>query len=548
MNNQQKAKRTLIKLTREQEEKLAQRKAENLGLPYINLVKIYIDPEALETITQAEARKARMAVVYKKGRILKIALCDPKNPETIEVLAGLRKEGFEYSLFISTLSGLKTLWKKYPKKIFKKTAEDLFVSIEKLTQFEKEIKNISSLGSQVVKVPVTELLEIVLAGALKTRASDIHFEPKKEEINLRFRIDGVLQNITGLARVIYPPLITRIKLISGLKINVHNVPQDGRFSVVFKKKPIDIRVSVVPSGWGETVVLRILGRFGLLEIDQLGLRIPVLEIMKDEAKKPHGMILTTGPTGAGKTTTLFSFLKHIRKLEIKIVTLEDPIEYRLGGITQTQINTEEGYTFSVGLKAILRQDPDVILVGEIRELETAEIATNAALTGHLVLSTLSTNSAAQTISRLINMGLKTFVLASSVNVIIAQRLVRRICEKCKTRYEPSKGEKDLIKKIVAGIPPNYSEHPKIKAGFKLARGKGCTYCNFTGYRGRIGIFEVLKIEKDLEGLIQSSPRVSDIESLARKKDMLSLKEDGILKVLEEITTPQEVERVTGPLH
>lgn len=547
MNNQQKAKRTLIRLKRQQEEKQARRKALDLELPYINLAKIYIDPEALGTITQAKAKKAQMTVVYKKGRTLKIALSDPKNPEAIEVLDGLKKEGFKYSLFISTLSGLKTVWEKYPKKPGKITGQDLSISIEKLTQFEKEIKDISSLGSQATKVPITELLEIVLAGALKARASDIHFEPKKEKINLRFRIDGVLQDITGLAGAIYPPLVARIKLISGLKINVHNVPQDGRFTVIFKK-PIDIRVSVVPSNWGETVVLRILGRFGLLEIDQLGLRKPILKMMKIEVKKPYGMILTTGPTGAGKTTTLFSFLKHKRKPEIKIVTLEDPIEYRLRGITQTQINIEEGYTFPVGLKAILRQDPDVILVGEIRELETAEIATNAALTGHLVLSTLSTNSAAETISRLINMGLKAFVLAPSINVIIAQRLVRRICEKCKTRYEPSKGVKDLIKKTVAGIPPNYPEHPKIKAGFKLAKGKGCTYCNFTGYRDRIGIFEVLKINKEMENLIQSSPRSSDVESIARKRGMLSLKEDGILKVLEGVTNLEEVERVTGPLH
>lgn len=544
MNNYQKAKRTLTKLKRQQEEKLTQRKAKKMGLPYIELAKIYIDPEALGVLSKETARTAEMTVIHKKGKILKVALSNPENPKTVEVLASFKKEGFEYSLFVSSLSGLETIWQKYPQKIHKGSDKDLPISEEKLVQFEKEIRDISSLGKRIVKVPISELLETVLAGALKTRASDIHFEPKKNEVKIRFRIDGVLQDIVSIPREIYPPLVARIKLISGLKINVYDIPQDGRFSIVYKK-PIDIRVSVVPSNWGETLVLRILGQFGLLEIDQLGLRPQALELMKREIKKPQGMILTTGPTGAGKTTTLFSFLKYKKRPEIKIVSLEDPIEYRLKGITQTQIDVEKGYTFPVGLKAILRQDPDVILVGEIRELETAEIATNAALTGHLVLSTLSTNSAAETIPRLTNMGLGVFVLAPSINIIIAQRLVRRICKKCAKNCPSTKKEKDLIKGIINEIPKNYPEHPKIKTSLKLAKGEGCAYCNFTGYRDRVGIFEILKIDKEVENLILSSSRSLDIELAARKKGMLSLREDGILKVLEQVTTLEEVERVTG---
>ncbi len=544
MDNQQKAKGALIKLKLEQEARAVTRKAKKLGLPYLDPLKTYTDPEALIAVPQNKAEGAQLAVIQEKGNALKIALFDPKNPKTIEVLNKLKKEGFEYSLFIITLTNLKTLWKKYPKEPPKKKAQELSVSEEVIGRFEKEITSLSSLGKRAVEVPTSQLLEVIVAGAVKTRASDIHFEPTKKAILLRFRIDGVLQDIVSLPQEIYPPLLARIKLISGLKINIHDIPQDGRFNVTFKK-PIDIRVSIVPSGWGETMVLRILGRFGLLDIDQLGLRKPILGIMKKEIKKPHGMILTTGPTGAGKTTTLFSLLEYVKKPGVKIITLEDPIEYRLKGITQTQINTEEGYTFPTGLKAILRQDPDVILVGEIRELETAEIATNAALTGHLVLSTLSTNSAAETTSRLINMGLKAFVLAPSINVIIAQRLVRKICKKCKTHYQPAKKERDLIKKIIKQIPNNYPEHLKIKTSFKLGKGKGCAYCNFTGYRGRIGIFEVLEIDKEIENLIHSSPRASDIEDLARTKGMLSLKEDGILKVLEKITTLEEINRVTA---
>lgn len=545
--NQNKARRTLIKLKRAQEEKAAQRKAENLGLPYVDLAKIYTDPEALGILTEDKARETQMAVIHKKGRIIKVALTNPKNPKVIEALNQLKIEGYQYSLFISSLSGLETVWQKYYRKTYKKTGRDLPVSEESLAQFEKEIEDIGSLGREVSKVPISELLEMVLAGALKTRASDIHFEPKKDEIKLRFRVDGILQDVVTLAKEIYPPLIARIKLIAGLKINVYDIPQDGRFTIILKES-IDIRVSVVPSNWGETLVFRILGRFGLLEIDQLGLRTPVLELMKKEIKKPQGMILTTGPTGAGKTTSLFSFLKYLRIPGIKIISLEDPIEYRLKGITQTQINVGQGYTFPVGLKAILRQDPDIILVGEIRELETAEIATNAALTGHLVFSTLSTNSAAETISRLINMGLKSFVLAPSINVIIAQRLVRRVCKKCTKAYLPTEKERNLIKEIVEGIPKNYPEQTKIKASLRLAKGKGCAYCNFTGYRDRIGIFEILKIDQEIEDLILSSSRPSDIESVARVKGMLSLREDGILKVLEELTTLDEVERVTGTLH
>ncbi len=542
-NNQQKAKGTLTELKLEQEVRAIERKAKKLRLPYFDPLRTHTDPEALNIVPQDKAEGAELAVIQEKGKALKIALFDIKNPKTIKVLDELKKEGFQYSFFISTLTNLKTLWKRYPKKLPKKVQE-LSISEEVLGRFEKEITSISSLGKRAAKVPTSQLLEVIVAGAVKTHASDIHLEPTKKAILLRFRIDGVLQDIISLPQEIYSPLLVRIKLISGLKINIHNIPQDGRFSIIFKK-PIDIRVSVVPSSWGETMVLRILGRFGLLGIDQLGLRKPILDLIKKETKKPHGMILTTGPTGAGKTTTLFSFLEYIKKPGIKIITLEDPIEYRLKGITQTQINIEEGYTFPTGLKASLRQDPDVILVGEIRELETAEIATNAALTGHLVLSTLSTNSAAETISRLINMGLKVFVLAPSINVIIAQRLVRKICNKCKTHYQPVRKEKDLIKKIIKQIPDNYSEHPKIKASFKLAKGKGCAYCNFTGYRSRIGIFEVLKIDKEIESLILSSPRAFDIELLARKKGMLSLKEDGILKVLEKITTLEEINRITA---
>lgn len=543
-DNQQKAKGALIKLKLEQEVRAIERKAKKLGLPYFDPLKIHTDLEALIVIPQDKAEGAQLAVIQKERKALKIALFDPKNSKTIAVLNELKEEGFEHSLFISTLTNLKTLWKKYPKKPPKRKVQELSVSKEAISRFEKEITSLGSLGKKTVKVPTSRLLEVIIAGAIKTRASDIHLEPTKKATLLRFRIDGILQDIVSLPREIYSLFLARIKLISGLKINVHDIPQDGRFSIIFEK-PIDIRVSVVPSNWGETMVLRILGRFGLLEIDQLGLRRPILEIIKKETKKPHGMILTTGPTGAGKTTTLFSFIEYVKKPGIKIITLEDPIEYRLKGITQTQINTEEGYTFPTGLKAILRQDPDMILVGEIRELETAEIATNAALTGHLVLSTLSTNSAAETISRLINMGLKVFVLASSINVIIAQRLVRKICKKCKNHYQPTKKEKDLIKKIIKQIPDNYPEHPKIKASFKLAKGKGCAYCNFTGYRGRVGIFEVLKIDKEIENLIQSLPRTSDIEDLARNKGMLSLEEDGILKVLEKITTLEEINRVTA---
>lgn len=543
------AEEALSKLRRKEEEEATNQKAVDLGLPYLDLRNFPLNPEAVAILDEKEAREAKMVVLEKTGKTLRVGTIDPQNSKTKEVLGRLReKEGYQYKLFLISLSSLKKAWRLYrrvPKK--RPTVEEGKLAIEKgeLTEFEKGIKTIVDLKKRINQLPVTEILETIMAGAIKADASDIHLEPEEKEMRLRYRLDGVLQDIASFSKESYSPLLSRVKMLAKLKLNVHDKPQDGRFTITIGRQEIDVRVSILPSAYGETVVMRLLTFQGVaLDLEKLGLRTSTYDIIKKELKKPNGMILTTGPTGSGKTTTLYSFLKRVNKPEIKIITLEDPIEYHLEGISQTQVEVEKGYTFAKGLRSALRQDPDVILVGEIRDLETAEIACNAALTGHLVFSTLHTNNAAGTIPRLIDLGVKPFVLAPAINLAMAQRLVRKVCQYCQEEYEPDKKTLDKIKKILEQIPQSFPEHPTLKPGLKLKRGKGCSKCNQTGYKGRIGIFELFPIDNEIEKLILSSPPASQIQETAIKKGMLTMTQDGVLKVLEGITTMEEIARVT----
>jgi type II secretory ATPase GspE/PulE/Tfp pilus assembly ATPase PilB-like protein len=359
-----------------------------------------------------------------------------------------------------------------------------------------------------------------------------------------------LQDANFFNKKTYRAILSRIKLLSGLKLNISDIPQDGRFAVLIsdnnREETIEIRTSSLPSEYGESLVLRILNPKSLISLEELGLREDLLETFKKEIKKPHGMIIVTGPTGSGKTTTLYAFLKTIQSPEIKIITIEDPIEYHLEGISQTQTAPKKGYDFASGLKSIMRQDPDVILVGEIRDSETAKIAIQAALTGHLVFSTLHTNDAAGTIARLVNLGVKTSDIGSAVNMIIAQRLIRRVCKKCCEFKKPSSLVLDKIKKEMENISKKI-EIPAIDENLKIPfiSSKKCKHCNFTGYKGRTGILEAFLIDEEMEKFIIDNPPISSLEEKAIKKGMVSMKQDGIIKILKGETTIEEVERVVG---
>jgi len=425
----------------------------------------------------------------------------------------------------------------------KKIRGEIIIAETVIKDIRKKVKNISDFKEMInvsLDKRTTELLEIILIGAIILNASDIHIEPEEMQVKFRIRVDGLLQDVLKIDKKIYKALLSRIKLLSKLKLNVSDRPQDGRFSILMNKIPIEIRTSVLPAEYGESTVLRILDPKSLINLEALGLRKDLLEIFKKEIKKPSGMIIVTGPTGSGKTTTLYAFLKKINNPEVKIITLEDPIEYHLGGISQTQVDNKKGYNFVDGLRSIMRQDPDVVLVGEIRDLETAKTALQAALTGHLVFTTLHTNDAAGTIARLQALGEKPINIAPAINMAIAQRLVRTVCKKCVKLSKPSVEELSKIKKALKGL-----EIPEINENTKIAKIKGCSQCNSTGYQGRIAIFEALLVDDEIEKFILKKPSIVALRDLAIKKGMIPIRKDGFIKVLEGVTTIEEVERVAA---
>lgn len=433
-----------------------------------------------------------------------------------------------------------------------KITGEIKISSSQSAKIQKGIKNIPEFKGRIegaLAKKITDLLEIVLGGAATLGASDLHIEPREKCARVRVRIDGILQDVIMVDKKIYEAVLSRIKLLAGIKLNVANRPQDGRFSLLLSSAlkavlPIEIRVSTLPAERGESIVLRILNPKSLVNMEALGLREDLLEIFKKEIKKPNGMIIVTGPTGSGKTTTLYAFLKKIQRPEIKIITIENPVEYHLKGISQTQVQPQKGYNFASGLKSIMRQDPDVILVGEIRDSETCKIALQAALTGHLVLTTLHTNDAAGTIARLISLEAKASNIGPAINLTIAQRLVRRVCKKCSQQKKISTEDLEKIKKGLRGIPKTV-KIPKLTEDLKIPQVKGCKDCNFTGYQGRMGLFEGFLIDEEMERFILTSPSISALRKIAVKKGMIPMKSDGLIKVLQGLTTIEEVERVAG---
>lgn len=409
-----------------------------------------------------------------------------------------------------------------------------------------EIQNIERLKEKLTEVTperVTYFFQILLVAILSLDASDAHIQPEKESAKVRLRIDGLLHDVCDLMPTMYEALLSRIKLISKIKLNVVDKPQDGRFSFLLGKDPVEARVATLPAEYGEAVVLRVLNPKNLIQMGELGLREDILQTLRKELQKPNGMVIVTGPTGSGKTTTLYAFLKEIERPEIKIITIEDPIEYHLEGVSQTQVHPEKGYDFSSGLQAIVRQDPDVILVGEIRDKATAQIALQAALTGHLVFSTLHTNDAPGTISRLMSLDEKPINIGAASNVIIGQRLLRKVCAHCATLTKATAQEIAQIKKGLQGI--SAAQIPEISPALKLARPKGCEQCNSTGYKGRIGIFEVILVNSAFEEFILTKPSTSALRKFAIKEGMTTMYQDGLIKILQGATTLEELLRATG---
>lgn len=436
---------------------------------------------------------------------------------------------------------------------------------EVIKDVKESVKDIKDFGKEIDKYvtqDTTHLLDVILFGAIHLEASDIHLEPQSDQIRLRIRIDGILQDAVFFEKNIYHNLLNRLKLLSKIKLNITDRPQDGRFTIGVDDALIEVRTSSLPAEYGESIVMRVLNPKNLMALDALGLRKDLYEIFLKEIKKPNGMIIIAGPTGAGKTTTLYAFLMKIQSPEIKIITIEDPIEYHLPGISQTQVTVQldderspdtnpntpihhkRGYDFSSGLRSIVRQDPDVILVGEIRDLETAKISLQAALTGHLVLSTIHTNDAASTFPRLIDLGADIASIATAISMTVGQRLVRRACKECAVATKPSQQELSQIERGLKNLPKNI-DIPKDFGSIKIlkAKEKGCKNCNFTGYKDRKSLYEIFLVDPEMEKFILTSPPASEIKSLAIKKGMITMYQSGLIEVVLQNTTLEEVKRV-----
>lgn len=536
-------------LRKKEEEEFAMRMADKLKLPYVSLLKQTINTDALGLIDEDAARNSELAIISRVRNNLKVCVKNPQNPKTISVIEGLKKQDFTVDLFLVSLQSLKKAWEFYALITKKEVAVtgEIEITPENLWKLKEQIKFIDDfkkIFDEAKSKSVSMIMELIIAGSLSLDSSDVHIEPGEEKARLRFRIDGLLQEAAEVTKASYKHLVNRIKLLSGLKINVNDVPQDGRLTIMMDTKAIEIRTSILPGPNGESVVLRILNPEALsVSVEDLGLLKHDFKIIQEELEKPNGLIVVTGPTGSGKTTTLYSFIKRLNSPEMKIITIEDPVEYHIEGISQSQVDPDSGYTFASGLRSILRQDPDVILVGEMRDFETADIGMHAALTGHLVFSTLHTNDAPSSIIRLIDMKISPNILAPAINVIIAQRLIRKICQKCSVKEKLTPEEFKFIKETFADMPKR-AQVPDFNENTEISRAKGCKICNNTGYKGRIGIYELFQINEKVEDLIVSNPTLSNLVKNAKEGGMITMKQDGFLKVISGITTIDEVDRVT----
>ena len=520
-------------------------RAASLGLGYINLTGFPITAEALKAIPEAQARELKVVCFYFAPQDVRVGFVEP-SPELDEFMYQLGErhhaEAQKYLISEHSLESALKLYATLP--IIKPISKDINITDEELSRFQEGIENLQTLQEMFKNVSITDILTLMIASALKTNSSDIHVEAEEKGIAMRYRIDGILHEVANLPIDQWKRFVARIKLLAGLKINITDKPQDGRVTLKLSANSIDVRVSTMPTTYGESIVMRILfsGSKGVT-YDELGLRGEAYERLKREVERPNGMIITTGPTGSGKTTTMYAILRTLNKPGVKIITLEDPVEIKMEGINQSQVDPSRDYTFAKGLRSILRQDPDICMVGEIRDLETAEIAIQAALTGHLMLSTIHTNSASGAIPRFLSMGVKPFLLAPALNAIIGQRLVRRICEHCKTEAKLDEEKMQRVMNILETLPEAEKKNVKFD-DLHFYYGKGCTKCSGLGYKGRIGIYEIFTMNKEIEQIILSE-QVSEysIQEVAVKNGMVTMVQDGILKALKGETTVEEVFRV-----
>lgn len=529
-------------------ERATEIRAASQGYPYISLFAFPISPEALILIDEETANQIKLICFFYDGMNMRFAATNPADERHRKIISNLEHKyhanATVYLVSAYSMDKALNLYNILPK--IRKYVSGVEISPDSFEKFKKEITDYKSLNKKINDVNISDVVTLVLATAMKTGASDVHIEAEENGIVIRLRIDGVLQDAANLDKEKWKKIISRMKLLAGVKINVSEKPQDGRFTIFLNDDKIDIRSSFLPTSYGESVVMRLLKSSSVgLPFEELGLTKEAFIILNKEIKKPNGLILTTGPTGSGKTTTLYAILNKLNTPETKIITLEDPVEYKLEGINQSQVNESKGYNFSGGLRSILRQDPDIVMVGEMRDLETSEIAIQASLTGHLVLSTLHTNDAAGVIPRLIELGVKPFLIVPSVNCIIGQRLVRKLCDACKKKYILEKEEEQKIRKILAIISPRSGVEIPTDLPPVYKPGEGCSKCNGIGYKGRVGIYEIFTMTNSIKELTSDGAPSFKILEAAIEGGMITMLQDGILKCLQGKTSLDEIFRVIG---
>lgn len=547
--NEEKQAKKLDEMRLKEEEDLARILADKYGILYIDLTVTTLDSEAMRIIPEEQAKKALLVAFHAVGKKISLAVHSPKNSDTQFVITELENKGYTVVLYMSSMAGLQHAWARYREMSSAKSekAGVMDISNEDILYFLEQMRNSDDLKTFVDETiqnrekvhQISRILEIILAGAIVSNASDIHIEPTEVTARLRLRLDGVLHDITFFDQRTYKLILSRVKLVSGMKLNITTTAQDGRFSVILGETVMEIRSSILPGTYSETIVMRILNPNIInIPFSALGIDDVLRKEVEKQIAKPNGLILTTGPTGSGKTTSLYAFMREIYTPKIKIITIENPIEYHLPGIVQTQTDEKKGYTFLSGLRSCLRQDPDVIMIGEIRDEETARTTFDAALTGHLVFSTLHTNNAAGVIPRLLGLGVNPKLIGGALNIALAQRLIRVLCSHCKREDKQTEDERKTIDDILSGFV-----NRKVENHGKIWRPVGCRFCNNTGYHGQIGLFEGIIIDSSIEALFDSNPSDRLIKQTARAQGLLDIREDGILKVLNAITTLEDMYRV-----
>ena len=519
-----------------EKKELTRARAKVLGFPFVSLAETPVSPEAVALVSEAVARTYRLIPLRfdRQKNELAVAMVNPLDLEAIEFLE--KKTGSKVVPYLAEEGEIEEAIKeRYGGTLVAEVSQAME---EELAVPKSQAIDIRQLGTVIREAPIAKVVSTILEFAVSSRASDVHIEPQPENTRVRYRIDGVLHEKLLLPKTIHEALISRIKILSGMKIDEKRIPQDGRFKFKAGEEEVDLRVSSAPTIWGEKIVMRLLrSSGGVPDLPELGLRGLGLKRVEEAILKPNGIIIVCGPTGSGKTTTLYSAITRINNPGLNIMTIEDPVEYEIKGITQVQVNREAGLTFASAMRSFLRQDPDIIMVGEIRDQETTELAIQASLTGHLVFSTLHTNQAAGAIPRLLDLGAEPFLLASSLSLVVGQRIARRICPNCREEYQPDKTNLDELSAVLGKILP------KKKEEIKFFRGKGCEQCNNTGYYGRVGIFEVLSVSEKIVKLILERAPAGEIEKQAVEEGMITMLQDGYLRVVEGVSTMEEVVRV-----